>query len=122
MAEDTNVKPPHCATWKSEFAYQLALKEITEEFEHFASKYMLGPQKFAGPDAVMYALDRKTTGLQDRSQEATELPVGSKVCIVGAGMAGWSFLPYESQRYQDLTTGQVGAMRFPDVKIMEKYA
>ena len=90
-------KPPKDAdasTWKSLFAQKLASKKITEEFEYFAKIYeKLDKNEFKGPDAVVYALDHaakrsKASDLLDDDERVKTLPEGSKVCIVGAGMAG----------------------------------
>lgn len=86
--------PPRFLSNKSLFSQKLALKRITEEFEQFAKVYeRLDKKGFKGPDAVVYALGHASTrseasDLLDDDKQTTTLPPGSKVCIVGAGMAG----------------------------------
>ena len=90
IAPRPSSSPPHL--WKSLYSQQLASKKITEEFEYFAKVYQRA-DKFKAPDAVKYALEhaskRSVAGdLLNKKESATSLPQGSKVCIVGAGMAG----------------------------------
>ena len=84
------VKPPNNASSnKAAFAQQVASKKIDEEFEYFVKRFQqLGPKGFDAPEITEYALDPKTDGLLDGRKGATELPANSKVCIIGAGMAG----------------------------------
>ena len=84
------VKPPNNASSnKAAFAQQIASKKIDEEFEYFVKRFQqLGPKAFDAPEITEYALNPKTDGLLDDGRGATELPAGSKVCIIGAGMAG----------------------------------
>ncbi|KAL9094909.1 MAG: hypothetical protein Q9165_002859 [Trypethelium subeluteriae] len=97
--------PELSAKWKSLFSQKLASKKIMEEFEYFAKVYeKLDKNKFQGPDAVIYALQHASkrsnpSDLVDDKRRAKTLPEGSKICIVGAGMA---------------------AMRFPEIPIMTK--
>ena len=89
-----DLKPPHCETWKSEFARRFASKKISEEFRYFAQIYdRLKREHFQGDlkadQAVLDALDRASRGRPlINKEEEVPLPEGSKVCIVGAGMSG----------------------------------
>ena len=89
------VEAPDHKGWKTSFSKRLASKKITEEFEYFATQLDKG--QFDGPGAVRYALSHATKRSKpddfvDDDKKVKELPEGSKVCIVGAGMAGL-FIP-----------------------------
>lgn len=85
---------------KSDFARRIASRKISEEFEYFAAIFeRLQRENFSAPEAVLYALEHalasKASGLLNKKKEREELPVGSKVCIVGAGMSGMFYLSKE---------------------------
>lgn len=111
-------KPPNCDTWKSEFARRVASKKISEEFEYFAQIYdKLSREDFKGQikseDAVLFALDQasKRRPLLNTKEQVSSLPKGSKVCIVGAGMAGrFKFLDQGPLRSDFLMKGLYIAM------------
>ena len=94
----TDVKPPNeCETWKSAFAQRLTSKKTGEEFDYFARAFQMDPD-LQGPSAFLYALEHaynreKAKDLRDKKAKVEELPKGSKLCIVGAGMAGMYLAP-----------------------------
>ena len=102
------VQPPNgMSSWKSAFAQRVASRKISEEFEYFARIYdKLTKDGWSPTDAVVYGLEHasaaeKASDLLDDEKQMDKLPKGSKVCIVGAGMAGTclfndSFLNYKS--------------------------
>ena len=102
------VQPPNgMSSWKSAFAQRVASKKISEEFEYFARIYdKLTKDGWSPTDAVVYGLEHasaagEASDLLDDEKQMDKLPKGSKVCIVGAGMAGTylfndSFLYYKS--------------------------
>ena len=95
---DTDVDPPNnCDTWKSAYAQRLTSKKTGEEFDYFARELQLHPD-LQGPSAFLYALAHaykmtKANDLRDDEKQVKELPKGSKLCIVGAGMAGMCLAP-----------------------------
>ena len=95
----TDVKPPNkCETWKSAFAQRLTSKKTGEEFDYFAKALQMDPKHFQGPSAFLYALKHayqmtEANDLRDDERQVEELPEGSKLCIVGAGMAGMCLAP-----------------------------
>ena len=96
--------------YKSLYSQTLAAKRITEEFEYFAKVYeKLDENQFKGPDAVLYALEHaskrsKASDLVNDDERVKKLPQGSKVCIIGAGMAGMFI--YEMRAYCLLTSSK----------------
>ena len=72
-------------------------KKTGEEFDYFARAFQRDPG-LPGPDALLYALAHAYTmtnadELRNKKKQVTELPEGSKLCIVGAGMAGMCLAP-----------------------------
>lgn len=94
----TDVQPPHdCVTWKSAYAQRLTSKRTGEEFDYFARAFQRH-SGLRGPDALLYALAHaysmtKADDLRNDDKQVKELPEGSKLCIVGAGMAGMCLTP-----------------------------
>lgn len=95
--ETPSLGPPEALgarSWKSGFSQRVASKKISEEFEYFAKIYeQLNLEGLRGAEAVLYALEHasnasKASELRDADKQVTELPLGSKVCIIGAGMSG----------------------------------
>ena len=95
---NTVVDPPNdCETWKSAYAQRLTSKRTGEEFDYFARAFQRN-SGLRGPDALLYALAHayKMTNaddLRNDEKQVKELPKGSKLCVVGAGMAGMCFAP-----------------------------
>ena len=94
----TDVKPPNkCETWKSAYAQRLTSKKTGEEFDYFARAFQ-SKSGLRGPEALLYALKHAYTmteaeELRNKKNKADKLPEGSKLCIVGAGMAGMCLAP-----------------------------
>ncbi|KAL6715982.1 hypothetical protein ACLMJK_006944 [Lecanora helva] len=144
--------PSYAESFKSAWAQDVSAKRIGEEFQFFEKKLEeVGPDALHVPKLTEYALNHETNGLLNEKEKATKLPPGSKVCIIGAGMAGLYIamildylniegLSYEILEGSDRVGGRVythyfsdpkkpenkhdyydvGAMRFPRIKIMEK--
>ena len=80
--------------WKSSFARRLASMKISEEYEYLAKIYeKLNLTDQRSSEALLYALHNASSSspankFRDSTKEVTQLPEGSKVCIIGAGMAG----------------------------------
>ena len=80
--------------WKSSFARRLASMKISEEYEYLAKIYeKLNLTGLRSSEALLYALHHASSSspaseFRDSTKDVTQLPPGSKVCIVGAGMAG----------------------------------
>ena len=80
--------------WKSSFARRLASMKISEEYEYLAKVYeKLNLTGLRSSEALLYALHNASSSspankFLDSTKEVTQLPPGSKVCIVGAGIAG----------------------------------
>ena len=93
-----DVDPPHdCETWKSAYAQRLTSKKTGEEFDYFVRAFQRD-SGLRGPDALLYALSHaynmtKADDLRNDDKQVTELPKDSKLCIVGAGMAGMCLAP-----------------------------
>lgn len=89
-----DVPPPRgCGTWKSAYAQTLTSKKTGEEFEYFARALERRVLDEETPNALIYALEhasrmKKPDDLRDDDKMGAKLPKDSKVCIVGAGMAG----------------------------------
>ena len=81
-------------SWKSRFSRRIASKKISEEFEYLAKIYnKLELEDLQGEKDVRYALQHASSSSQasefrDPGKKEPAWPPGSKVCIVGAGMAG----------------------------------
>lgn len=94
----TDVNPPnHCETWKSAYAQRLTSKKTGEEFDYFVRAFQRD-SGLRGPEALLYALKHaytmtKANDLRDDEKQVDKLPKGSKLCIVGAGMAGMCLVP-----------------------------
>lgn len=95
---NTDVDPPNdCETWKSAYAQRLTSKKTGEEFDYFARAFQ-SKSGLRGPDALIYALAHaytmtKADELRNKKDQVEKLPEGSKLCIVGAGMAGMCLAP-----------------------------
>ena len=94
----TEVNPPNkCETWKSAYAQRLTSKRTGEEFDYFARAFR-SESGLRGPGALLYALEQaykmtEADDLREKGKQPTKLPEGSKLCIVGAGMAGMRLAP-----------------------------
>lgn len=90
--EDTS--PPIAESWKSSWTRRLASMKISEEYEYLAKIYrQLKLERLQSDEALLYALQHASSSspaseFRDPKKKASELAPGSKVCIIGAGMAG----------------------------------
>lgn len=88
LVVDNGVK---ATTWKSGFAQQLAAVKTEEEIQGFLQKLFDPKQSLEAPDRFKHALEgmRSKRDPQDLDEvHKKRLPENSKVCIIGAGMAG----------------------------------
>ena len=95
-----NTNPPITESWKSCFTRRLASMKISEEYEYLAKIYhLLKLEGLQSNQALLFALRHASSSspasdFRDPEKEVTKLDPGSKVCIIGAGMAG----TYQSMR------------------------
>ena len=81
-------------SYKSCFTRRLASMKISEEYEYLAKIYeKLNLEGLRSDEALFYALKHASSSspaseFRDPDAEVKKLEAGSKVCIIGAGMAG----------------------------------
>ena len=81
---------------KSLFSQHLTSLKISEEYEYLAKIYeKLHVEGLRSGEALLYALQHASSSsdadkFRDETKAKTKLAPGSKVCIIGAGMAGRS--------------------------------
>lgn len=89
-----NTSPPIAGSWKSSWTRRLASMKISEEYEYLAKIYhQLKLERLQSDEALLYALQNASSSspasdFRDPEKKISTLKPGSKVCIIGAGMAG----------------------------------
>ena len=93
-AKVDDASPPVAESWKSCFTRRLASMKISEEYEYLAKIYhQLKLEGLQSNEALLFALQHASSSspaneFRNPEKQVTKLAPGSKVCIIGAGMAG----------------------------------
>ena len=96
-----DASPPVAESWKSCFTRRLASMKISEEYEYLAKIYhQLKLEGLQSNEALIFALRHASSSspandFRNPKKQVTQLAPGSKVCIIGAGMAGTNCSPRE---------------------------